>query len=487
MASLPTEIIHPIVSFLYITPDSGSFTYRTRIKIADYATISRQWQAAVEAILWNRIKLLYGNHGDALEKLHQFTSGTADRRARAGYIRTLVWSPEINWGDLLDETGSDHAAYANRVHGFYHDQFCASLKDVFNMLDSWKDRQSNLELSLWVSDNDLLDPGNEAIEDEEMASLTTTDLWTRGQIPHSLHLTEDDIQDLPTLPFVRSFTVHDSGMTTVSPSAFFGILSRCPHVKHVAAGEGDFIPKSALLGLREQRQDVVKYLPLIPESVDTLTYELSSQRELAPNPMSNAGNYLSNNLDNFSIAFRMLSMRLRELRLHDVRISSSFFWPCEYENASPADQYWPNLEVLEVIDVPPFTADGKWIIDDDPNKDWEGDLDTYGWEYDSDYYAMRGIIKSHEVDHLYIAMAKAARQMPRLRRLKFCFRGEVGERGSMEYLKFDRDETGKARLSISTEWEYSLGEGVIKAWELKGNKADGFRNKWSVSLDRWPA
>lgn len=84
-------------------------------------------------------------------------------------------------------------------------------------------------------------------------------------------------------------------------------------------------------------------------------------------------------------------------------------------------------------------------------------------------------------------MGLAVQRMPRLRKLKFSFRGEIGERGSHEYLELERDlTTGKSILKISTEWEYKMGEKVISAWGLKDEKANEFRETWSVSLDQWP-
>ncbi|THC93334.1 hypothetical protein EYZ11_007190 [Aspergillus tanneri] len=216
---------------------------------------------------------------------------------------------------------------------------------------------------------------------------------------------------------------------------------------------------------------------------------VSAQREISLNPACYAANYLSlHGLDDFSIAFRTFSTRLRELHLEGVRISSALFWPVAEEEVNNVKSiYWPNLEVLTVLEAPPYTADGKWILDYNPNKDWEGDLDKDSfepWHYDREYYALRGLIKSHDVDRLYESMGLAVRRMLRLRKLRFSFRGEIGERGSHEYLEFRRDlTTGKAALKISTEWEYRMAEKVLSTWGLKGEKAKEFRERWSVLLD----
>lgn len=98
---------------------------------------------------------------------------------------------------------------------------------------------------------------------------------------------------------------------------------------------------------------------MVPESVETFTYSIPGQRELSMNPARNAANYLSpQGLDDFSIAFRTLSTRLRELYLEDVRISSALFWPVAEEKVDTKFLYWPNLEILKVLEAPPYTADG---------------------------------------------------------------------------------------------------------------------------------
>lgn len=86
-------------------------------------------------------------------------------------------------------------------------------------------------------------------------------------------------------------------------------------------------------------------------------------RELAYNPEVNAADYLfSTGLDSFSIALRNLSMRLRELRLDSVRISSSLFWPSPAEPTDTMrDPHWPKLEVLNIRAMPPYRADGTLL------------------------------------------------------------------------------------------------------------------------------
>jgi hypothetical protein len=49
------------------------------------------------------------------------------------------------------------------------------------------------------------------------------------------------------------------------------------------------------------------------------------------------------------------------LRTILARISSALFWPgAGEEDHDTASLHWPKLEVLSVLGVPPYTADGKY-------------------------------------------------------------------------------------------------------------------------------
>jgi hypothetical protein len=133
-----------------------------------------------------------------------------------------------------------------------------------------------------------------------------------------------------------------------------------------------------------------------------------------------------------------------------------------------------------------LTQSGKWILHVDPDQEPLMEMEDFddGWDYDELGFESRGLIRSDEVDKLYSAMGKAAQRMPQLRYLEVSLRGENGD---WECLMFSRNlETQEAHLKISTEWGYDLGEEVITAWALEGEKAEEFRTKWSIEFDHWP-
>jgi hypothetical protein len=79
-------------------------------------------------------------------------------------------------------------------------------------------------------------------------------------------------------------------------------------------------------------------------------------------PLDDAANYLSvRGLDEPSIAFRTLSMRLRVLHLTNVRVNCELLWASPEEDGVIVDTlHWPVLEVITITDTPPYTADGMF-------------------------------------------------------------------------------------------------------------------------------
>lgn len=259
MVSLPAEVIQLIVTLIRDAPPPkkprSPFGNRAKpAKLAQYTIISRQWQEIVERMIWQQINI---SKKGSLEQLKELTSGDSYRRARAGYIRHILWSPEINTQELHAKTQGNDDVRVQLLPDWYLQQCQSSIIDLFELLDAWKDHQTNMELSLWLSDDNYLDVGDdEEIEQEEWESLNLDQLWRKGKVPNLLHLTADAIQNVPTLPYITCFRLHEVRDSNVRPSAFFRFLSHFPHVQHVFSGEGRVVPRGALQALADQRQGI---------------------------------------------------------------------------------------------------------------------------------------------------------------------------------------------------------------------------------------
>ncbi|KAL4951182.1 hypothetical protein BDW69DRAFT_186656 [Aspergillus filifer] len=191
---------------------------------------------------------------------------------------------------------------------------------------------------------------------------------------------------------------------------------------------------------------MVDHLSLLPESVDNFKYKIHYEREMSYNPAHDAAKYLNSQvLNDFSIVFRSLSMRLPQTRAQS--------------RSKPL--FWPILEELLVESVPPYPADGKWLLDNDPHKYRHIDIDEnpdQPWDYEHGY-AQGDILRNTEGNGVFASSGLAAQRMPRLRDLEFSLRPEFNEGDATQILTFSRDMvTGKARLEIHTGLpDYDIG------------------------------
>ncbi|RHZ49205.1 hypothetical protein CDV55_101705 [Aspergillus turcosus] len=478
MDSLPTELLTIILRHLYyISHDRNAFK-----DLEDW------WQSGGSARPY------------ALIWLEAYTSRKQHRIARIKWVGGFLWAPYVNFAlaESLCKAMEDYPRALPCVLPYlYHRLYRQAFAGMFHILSRWESTCDKLMIELDLFGAHLESPRFPVplwswdVHDGGVAAL-----WRAQAISHLAHLTKQDASAYPILHSVRSLSLEDSVSPKsfeipMRPSAFFQLLSRLPNVRRVSAGESDSIPPFALAALREERQQLAHCLSLVPPSVEEFEYEIAPQREMSRTPVEDAANYLSfRGLDEVSIALRTLSMRLKVLHLSNVRINSELFWPSpEEDNVTVDTLHWPMLEDIEITDMPPYTADGKWILDNDPDIETFVEMDGPDdqWDYDEMGFDARGLIRSHEVDKLYSAIGKAAQRMPRLRFLEFKFRDETPRQVDWECLTFYRDrKTGGAELMIGTVWEYDLGEEVITAWGLEGEKAEKFRTDWMVEFDHWP-
>jgi hypothetical protein len=116
-----------------------------------------------------------------------------------------------------------------------------------------------MELSLQVRGHEFIDLPDEvqyALEPSvtDLAALDVDQLWHRAQIPHQLQIPPALVEELPILPYVTVFGLHEAESGDATPSVFMGLLSRFPNVRRVYGGEGHAISGGAWKALMEQRQ-----------------------------------------------------------------------------------------------------------------------------------------------------------------------------------------------------------------------------------------
>ncbi|PYH36898.1 uncharacterized protein BO87DRAFT_457203 [Aspergillus neoniger CBS 115656] len=186
-------------------------------------------------------------------------------------------------------------------------------------------------------------------------------------------------------------------------------------------------------------------------------------------------------MDYLSTRLHNLSMRLQSLTLSHIRISKALFWPSA-ENSTNAP-YWPKLERLRVLNVPPYNEDGSPLIGLDPPLTREAAVrESLANRSPKDRFPdRREYIKSADIGILYRDMGKAAQRMPRLQIMGLSLLNYRTGEESNESLEFSRDKSARiAHLRINTQWGYRPGMEVISAWGLEGAVAEEFYETMDV-------
>ncbi|PLB51992.1 hypothetical protein P170DRAFT_506899 [Aspergillus steynii IBT 23096] len=527
MERLPAEIIDKVASYLYehssLHPREIEEVHRCSPwsqfeenlldwggqNLAPYTVISRQWQAAVEKLIWEKVVLL---DEEGLQSLEQYTSGNLYRCMRRMHIRHMIVDASIGIPRTNPPSSQVPKSIANDFPTVHNHKYRNLIVRLFGLLHSWTSGPYVTPgIDLWLGGGGPYTKEGvlKVIDGQVLKSLSVDELYEQNQMSHLFHLTSEDVSDIPNVSCVKSFNVREIANTPVAfrrkfshvrPSAYFQTLSCLSGVKRAWGRETYVIPPDAIRALQEHRQELADHLPLVPSSVETFKYTLYHRREMSYEYWGDAANYLSpSGRDELSIAFGTLGTRLRTLTLDGVRISPQFFYsPSRSNGESMKVMHWPHLEVLQILDMPPYTADGKWIIDEDAEKEnnarYRRSLCGPRDMWTAHEYGKRGLMKNHQLDKLYQAMGRAARQMPRLRLLSFTFRGEMCkdfsdvnfDTSESLHLSRDRESSAGTRLEINTVWKYQLGNDVISAWGLEREPIEKTAHGWVIMSHKWP-
>jgi hypothetical protein len=176
-----------------------------------------------------------------------------------------LW-PNLGYYDWNEQDGQGDGKEVERYAAWYDAQYEKYLRELFALLDSWKDRNASMELSLRLDGEGQIEherpPEDEQgeIRHDVWKDMTFDQVWKSGLIAYPPRVTEDSIRDLPTLPYITSFRLYDADDSDHRPSAFFLLLTRFPHVKKVYGGEGGSV-------LRESPRVVESHRQGIPSSV----------------------------------------------------------------------------------------------------------------------------------------------------------------------------------------------------------------------------
>lgn len=212
----------------------------------------------------------------------------------------------------------------------------------------------------------------------------------------------------------------------------------------------------------------------------------------------------SPSIDQLSLALYALSQApvLTDLTVCGV-ISPTFFWPEKSRSTDPP--FWPHLRHLEV-QLNETTPDGKWLYVKDPEDSDDEDMLHQGLtafsDVESEYsvhssdsgdslvadhfdawheayrdgsepcYRFRKMLNPRRINPMLMAMARAARHMPKVQRLVLCSRRSRQPGLSVSYLA-PGQEIGSRWEKGEASWEEE--ELAHKRWRILSNRA----SKWT--------
>ncbi|KAK6855665.1 hypothetical protein PG995_007816 [Apiospora arundinis] len=396
MDRIPAEITLTIVRLLVDESPESAYTY---------ATVSRAWQAFIEAATFASIKLDQGRLSQAKETLTP---------ARQAYVRQIQFTALLpDYHNQAEPRDSESDKKQN------DEAFSDAVVSLMGLLSTWSSpHDGGIELKLSTACT---------IDLQDMKRGSSRLLPNRRDrlercVTSYVALREGLYRRLPEVSLIKTFTsspmfLHHRRLT---PKTWCEIASRFPRLRSInwEFADGSHDPAFRL----QLRNDFATGLFILPESVRDFTLCYRSGPGLGrffndPGPRICPGVVR----DPLSVALGKLSMQMEEMSL-DMVIGSELLW----DPALPPDEqgHWPLLREIQLnLNQNGRTPQGDEIFDwDDEVAD--SDSDTNSYHPPRDYE--RAIPIPAQFNVYQLAFARAAARMPNLRSLYITLGDRLG-------------------------------------------------------------
>ncbi|KAK8067819.1 hypothetical protein PG996_006931 [Apiospora saccharicola] len=412
MDRIPPEIKSQIIRH--------AFARKKRVPIAQYATVSREWQEHIESIAFKSIYLDPGRLAKAKEII------TPSRQSFVRKIEFSAWSSDgpssstsSEQNDANGEDSPEQQANANSEH------FTEQLSSLLNYLNGWTVAHGKVELLIPVQKNE------------------------RSTI---INLQADIYRQLPKIHFITKFTLKSfthREVLQLSPKTCCEISSLFPNVRSI-----DWWLTSALENDAARIQSRVEFaaaLALVPASVRTfcLMYLSSTDRNDENTRLTPL--FSSGEPDPLSVALRQLSTQLEFVYL-SLAIDSELFFGT---GINPEETHWPRMRDVIVT----------------------GGIRTPGGDsfFHTDSESGRTVPTQETINRYYLASGRAAAVMRNLRTILILWHEPQFSPGSLLYTT--REETTEANLVVYGTYpdgaELELDQYVEKTWLVAAKERFG--------------
>ncbi|KAM5364055.1 hypothetical protein ACJZ2D_011672 [Fusarium nematophilum] len=501
MDKLPYALVSLIVSCLLEDDEGTRKPWSKPPPIAQYASISRAWQDAVERHTFSHVKV----KSDDFSRF-EAAFRHAHRRQAVSSINYEIVLPAYSQGrcwkfERPREHAENKAAFSRAVHAF------------FSSLHAWQEEEAISGASVSVSRPIALN----------MTACCRLDSGALQRKGIGLYRMDGNFLDfvepwsvLPKLKRVSDLSIGDS-IRPLHPDAVFKIIEALPSVETLGIHMLEPGPRWEDTR-REHRCALTRHLSSINStafsSLRTLYLNWDSSEPVnhsfIPSDLRDPSQLST---DAFSKALHVISQSLpiTELFLYGpVIISPELFWPNDSQSPDPLP-HWPTLQYL-TVNASILTPDGSYYYTGTPESESEDDdpwwpesprpeTDVDAADYPSDDSRVRDPFNRLDVwrssgsvplngwrreldperfNPLLLALSRAACCMPELRELEFymgmsdaqgpsgiVLSGEVdweaeSEAGGIREVEYVTERRWKVKTGSKAKWE--PGEEVVDLW-----------------------
>lgn len=397
-ASLPPELVRQIVH-LVIDTDHGEPIGKPA---SNYAIISREWQSFVEEKTFSSLRI----RSTEVHKLHIVT------RPRRLYVRNMTFEiilPEYNvkslafYKETREEQQQNNRSFAEAILGFL---------DVVGGWNILPEQQRGISLRISAS----------SPSDNEPDQFGTRRYRYRRWENSLLQLSQDQARNLPSLPIVSEFLCGDEFVRKFDPRTCCEMAAKMPNV-HTLDWKFPDNERRNVDRRISMRQDFAAGLRIIPESVRHLTLcHVSSQPDSHfwdPPRLYQGG---AESPDPLSVALQHLSRRLFTLNINYATVGPELFRPISSSSLCPGERdEFSYLEKI-MVSLTEVTPSGEWLLTGDPTSGDEESSDSSDdseivIKPDNDPPWFRAKLDQDRAEYYFLAAARAAQHMPRLKLL----------------------------------------------------------------------
>ncbi|KAJ5640367.1 uncharacterized protein N7484_008229 [Penicillium longicatenatum] len=425
---LPSEITGRIVSLI----ENPLTRIDTKLRLAQYATVNRDWQPIIEERSWAKIQVKTG----IPLNLDEFERLTKDPR-RQSYIRDIELIVELE--------PYDEAARAQFETEFEHERnnqiFSEAIRSVLQIVAKWRPSQG-ISLSIKVqSPSDLVATPNRLRRIKAARGERTADILNRRFERNYLRLNAFESQTAP-ISIVHSLKIEAlADRRQIEAISCARLVSRFPNLHTLKLLLNDTCKRDK--GLRKRNRD------------DDVTDE---------------------GVDPLSLKLHKFSQQLETLSIDGMTFGNELFWPPESNDNSPS---WPDLKTIS-IDYMPTTPSGKWLfvdrsdrdeddqyesMDSDPHDEWPEYVRTPLEDRSSGPF--REVSVPGLFNELYMAVGQAALRMPKLEDLRM-----DTESGRVHH-RFRYSTEGEICATWSDRLGFQPEERVLELWKQVASEHTG--------------